>query len=749
MRDLTERRRAEETIRDSQSELAEAQRMARIGSWRWDIRTGEVTWSDEHWAILALEPGEVLKIDIEFFDSFVHPDDLKVVRDARRHTLKTAAPYDANFRIIRRNGEMRYVHARSKRGADDGHVMIGTLQDVTERFQAEKALRETEARLSDAIESISEGFILYDTNERFVLCNSGYREFYPQIDDMLVPGTKLEDILRAAVERGAVVGSSENAEATLRRILEHYRTARGAFHEQQIADGRWLMCSENRMRHGGIVGVRADITERKGAEKALRVSEHKFRNLFENAAAGIGRSRKSDGKVLLANRKLAQIFGYERVEQFIAEFKFADHYVDPDERERLIALYQNDLQTTVEVSFTARDASVITVANQGWTEERADYIDFVMIDITERKRAEKALRTSESMFERAFESSPSLSSIVSIEDRRMLRVNDAWCRTLGYNREDVIGKFTDDLDVWPDDDAKKRLRGEFALNGFVRAFPIELRSARGDAVYVDTYADVLEFEGGKAIFTVSHDRTERKRYEDAVWAAKENAELANRTKSEFLANVSHELRTPLNAILGFSEMMEMGLAGPLTEKQTEYLADIHRSGEHLLGLINDVIDLSTIELGKMKLALESVDLAVCIEECAAQMKYKMAEAGLSLRVGELSVLPSVTGDRRRIKQVLLNLLSNAAKFTDPDGEITIEGTVTAARECGINIADTGVGMTPTLVQQALTAFSRGDDPMVRNKEGAGLGLSLVQSLVKAHGGRVAIESTWGLEPKSP
>lgn len=366
-----------------------------------------------------------------------------------------------------------------------------------------------------------------------------------------------------------------------------------------------------------------------------------------------------------------------------------------------------------------------------------------MQDITDRVRADEALRTSQSMFECAFESSPSLASIVNAADRRLLKVNDAWCKRLGYNREDVVGKTTDELGIWADARSQHRIRDELDRRGVVRSFPTELRSALGDTVFVEAFADALEFEGGEAIFTVAHDMTERKRYEDALWEAKENAELANRTKSEFLANVSHELRTPLNAILGFSDMMSMGVAGPLTEKQSDYISDIHQSGEYLLSLIGDLIDLSTIELGKMNLDLEQVDLETCVDECVTQMRARIEEAGIRLCTSDFSGLPPIRADKRRIKQILLNLLSNASKFTNPDGEITIDGTLTDNRECAIVVRDTGVGMTQAMINGASTAFRRGDDPMLRNSEGAGLGLSLVYSMVGGHGGRVAIKSALG------
>ena len=208
---------------------------------------------------------------------------------------------------------------------------------------------------------------------------------------------------------------------------------------------------------------------------------------------------------------------------------------------------------------------------------------------------------------------PSLASIVSLADRRVLKVNDAWCKRLGYKREDVIGRTTDELGVWVTEDARKRIRDEVAETGAASAVPSEIVTALGDTILIEVFAETLEYEGGKALFTVAHDRTERKKYEDALWEAKENAELANRTKSEFLANMSHELRTPLNAVIGFSQLMQSGRWVAHGEA-TEYLNDIQSSGDHLLALINDVLDLSKVELGELELDEEAVDLADCIKD---------------------------------------------------------------------------------------------------------------------------------------
>ena len=351
------------------------------------------------------------------------------------------------------------------------------------------------------------------------------------------------------------------------------------------------------------------------------------------------------------------------------------------------------------------------------------------------------------MFERAFDSNPSLASIVSLADRRVLKVNDAWCKRLGYKREDVIGRTTDELGVWVTEDARKRIRDEVAETGAASAVPSEIVTALGDTILIEVFAETLEYEGGKALFTVAHDRTERKKYEDALWEAKENAELANRTKSEFLANMSHELRTPLNAVIGFSQLMQSGTGGPLTEKQREYLNDIQSSGDHLLALINDVLDLSKVELGELELDEEAVDLADCIKDSVHMFNGRKQTGRLEVATSGLVDLPPIRGDGRKIRQILINLLSNAFKFTSRQDKIVVDAGATTTGAVYFRVSDTGIGMSPEEVKIALAMFGQVETGMDRNFEGSGLGLPLCKSLVEAHGGKLEIESEPGIGTK--
>ena len=225
-------------------------------------------------------------------------------------------------------------------------------------------------------------------------------------------------------------------------------------------------------------------------------------------------------------------------------------------------------------------------------------------------------------------------------------------------------------------------------------------------------------------------------------AAKETAERSNRVKSEFLANMSHELRTPLNAIIGFSQMIETEVFGPGLPRYREYATDIHGAGRHLLSLINDILDISKAEAGKLDLRLETVDVAALIEECARLMRGKAAEGDLRLMLG-VSPLPLLLVDRLRIKQVLLNLLSNAIKFTPEGGVISIESGHDAAGGVVICVRDTGIGIATDMIPLAFEPFGQIDSTLARKFEGTGLGLPLVKTLVELHQGNVTMDSSLG------
>ena len=222
-------------------------------------------------------------------------------------------------------------------------------------------------------------------------------------------------------------------------------------------------------------------------------------------------------------------------------------------------------------------------------------------------------------------------------------------------------------------------------------------------------------------------------------SARETAEAASKIKSEFLANMSHELRTPLNAILGFSEVIVTEMFGPGVPRYRDYAKDIHGAGKHLLALINDILDISKAEAGKLELHLEEVNLSDLVKECARLMRGRAAEQDLRLSLA-VAPLPLLLIDRLRTKQVLLNLLSNAIKFTPEGGVISVSAHQDGGGRVVICVADSGIGIAADMLPTVFEPFRQIDSAIARKLEGTGLGLALVKSLMELHDGDVAIES---------
>ncbi len=256
--------------------------------------------------------------------------------------------------------------------------------------------------------------------------------------------------------------------------------------------------------------------------------------------------------------------------------------------------------------------------------------------------------------------------------------------------------------------------------------------------------DDLERAVAQRTRKLEQEIAERMRAEEALIEAKEMAESASRAKTAFLANMSHELRTPLNAIIGFADLIKSHVLGPLGhEKYEEYIINIHDSGQHLLQIISDILDVSRIEAGKIKLQESEIDLAGLVDN-AWRMIAPLAEEGqLQTSISVPNDLPPLRADQRLIKQALLNLLSNAVKFTPPGGRIIIEVTLGADGDLSLTVADTGVGIATEDLSRVIEPFTQVESTLVRKHAGTGLGLPLAKSFVELHGGAFHVESVPG------
>jgi PAS domain S-box-containing protein len=378
----------------------------------------------------------------------------------------------------------------------------------------------------------------------------------------------------------------------------------------------------------------------------------------------------------------------------------------------------------------------------------------VFRDVTEEHATQRALRDQQFYTRSLLEAS--IDAMMTTDPEGMITdVNMQMEALTGCTREELMGAsfknyFTDQTRAA--DGIKQVLRDNRLTD-----YELTARASDGRETEVSYNATTFYDRAGKlqGVFAAARDVTERKRLEQALQEKNVELEHASHMKSEFLANMSHELRTPLNAIIGFSEVLKDGLLGELLVQQQDYVNDIFKSGTHLLSLINDILDLSKVEAGKMTLELEQIEVATLVQESLLVVREKALVHRISMVIDvpdTLAGFGSIWLDARKVKQILYNLLSNAVKFTADGGTLTLRARrvdrVEVPDGCyphylELAVSDTGIGISAIDQQKLFRPFSQIDSSLARRYQGTGLGLVMVQHLAIIHGGKVAMQSVQG------
>ncbi|MGJ3248693.1 MAG: DAHL domain-containing protein [Elainellaceae cyanobacterium] len=502
-----------------------------------------------------------------------------------------------------------------------------------------------------------------------------------------------------------------------------------------------------------VIAVAASIIRKlKTAATALQRSETQLRNVFDNTQVGIFRTRLDDGTVIAANQYFATMLGYDTLDEVLGIKRSADLYADlRDRKQALKTVMRTGRVHNFETQFRKRDGSLCWVLFSCQMNKAENCLDKVVADISDRKRAEAALRASEATKQALFQAIPDFML-------RMYRHSTVF-DVVSPGNDTILGDPTtrraDLRNLLPPDLVEQRLQMvQRALDrNEVQVYEQQL-TRFGRKVWEEVR---VVPRGTDDVLVMVRNICDRKQAEADLKRATEAAQVANRAKSQFLSNMSHELRTPLNVILGFTQLMSRDRS--LQSRQQGYLNSINQGGEHLLNLINDVLEMSKIEAGKVSLTPSDFDLHSLLAGIHLMFQFKANSKGIDLRLEQAADLPQyVHTDESKLRQILVNLVGNAVKFTasghiclrasaefmgaEPTDDLADEAAPSSTLRLQFEVEDTGTGIDPAELDTLFEPFVQANNQPA-SQTGTGLGLPISRKFVEMMGGEMTVSSRLG------
>jgi len=756
VRDISARKRAEESLRASESRLEAAQEHAHIGSWDLDLTEGRGTWSREMFRLFGLAAAPQPPSFPEFLE-LVDPRDRSGIQDIFTHNARTGEDTQLQFRSNPARGKPRTfeIRIRLDREAPAGHArQLGTVQDVTERETAAEALRRSEARLEAAQEQAHIGS--WDLE---IATDTGYwsKEMFRLFD--LEPAATPPPFAQFAQlvhpdDRAATEKSFRTVRELRRPDNIVYRTNPARCRPRHLASGiRPTVDPDGNVCR--LTGTLQDITDRILAEDALREKERRWSTLVANLP-GVAYRCANDRHwtVEFISAGCRELLGVAEEDYTVTRKALLEEIIPPEQRDSVWQEVQRCLAARTPYRLNYRVAT--RTDREVWVSEQGQGIfdsagqllalEGVIVDVTELKRTEQALRESEADYRGMFDTA--LEGIFrTIPEGRFLAINPAMARMHGYaTPEEMVANVTDlASQVYADPEDRRRILESLDRTGWVHNYEYQARRKDGQLIWVllsgrtvtDTAGHLLYYQG------TCLDITEHKHMAE-LQAAKAQAEIANRAKSVFLANMSHEIRTPMNAILGFTQLLLRDPA--ITPEQRTDLETIDRNGEYLLALLNDVLELSKIEAQRATLKLAPCGLRQLAASVCSMFSARVAAKNLAFTVDLAPDLPSsVLADDGKVRQILVNLLGNAVKFTE-SGSIALRlRALPQDRDHWLvqaEVEDTGPGIAPDEIGHLFQQFEQTAAGR-KAGTGTGLGLAISREFARMMEGDIAVRSVEG------
>ncbi len=496
------------------------------------------------------------------------------------------------------------------------------------------------------------------------------------------------------------------------------------------------------------------LLEDKVQERTVELMDQQQRleNIIYGTNIGTWEWNVQTGDVVF-NERWAEIIGYSLAELAPVSLKTWTDNAHPDDLIlsgiKLERHFRGELEYyECECRMKHKDGHWVWVLDRGRVVTRSDdgkplVMSGTHQDISDRKRVEEVLRESEQRFKKMFHDHSAVMLLVEPESGAIMDANLAAEKFYGYPLAVIRDMYIDEINVLPPEHIARERRNVLAGNRDYLIFPH--RISNGEIRTVEVHSTSIRLQNTTMLFSIIHDISERVQQEEMLRLATERAEAANRAKSEFLANMSHEIRTPMNGVIGMAQLLGFT---ELTAEQKEYVEALKISGNNLLSLINDILDLSKIEAGKIGIETSDFSLQHCINDVVLTQRPLYQSKGLALDVVIAPDVPHVlVGDQLRVKQILNNLLGNAVKFTSSGGiSINVRLLEQHATHVTVQIevCDTGIGIAPEALERIFRPFDQEDNSTTRRFGGTGLGLSISRSLAGLMGGSISVESTQGV-----